>query len=303
MKWLDKFTGADVHIVRYGRRFVIPSAVIFAVGLILFLIIGFNLGLDFTGGAIAYIDAAKTEEAEIREVMVECGVPNYELIMQKGTDGDDVWVLKFNTDADKTAEVNSKLPNVIEQNGISASTRDETIITVFTAVLLALLGILIYMLFRFKFAAGVATLLALGHDVLLMTALVVICRVQINAPFIAALITIIGYSINNSLVIFDRIRSLEKHNTDNAALPDIADKAIKMTLNRTFLTSFTTIVPVIVLVIISLIMGLSSLTDFTLPIIFGLIVGTYSSLFLITPMYCRFEGARLARRYQKAIAK
>jgi preprotein translocase SecF subunit len=304
MKWLDNLKSDDVHITRYGKRFIIPSAAIFLVGVILFIILGFNLGLDFTGGTIVSVNAANTDEAVVKSVMDAQGV-TYSVVLQKGTDGTDIYAIKFNADTQKTNEIITVLENgfdVLESQAIGAAARDETIITVFTAILLALLGILIYMLFRFKFTSGIATLLALAHDVLLMSALVVIFRVQINASFIAALITIVGYSINNSLVIFDRVREFEKHNSDNLALEDILDKSVKITLGRTMITMITTIVPVIILTAVSIVMRLTSLTEFALPIIFGLLSGTYSSLFLIAPMYCRFEGARLAKQRRKALA-
>jgi preprotein translocase SecF subunit len=132
-----------------------------------------------------------------------------------------------------------------------------------------------------------------------MACLVIIFRVQINSSFIAALITIVGYSINNTLVLFDRIRGYENANTNNYSLEQIIDKSIKDTMGRTMVTTATTLVPVVVLAVCSIFMKLSTLMEFSLPIIFGLIAGTYSSVLLATSMYLRFEGARLLSKKRK----
>ena len=171
--------------------------------------------------------------------------------------------------------------------------------SVFWSILAALAGLIIYMLIRFKFTAGMATILALAHDVLMICALMAIFRIEINASFIAAVLTVMAYSINNSLVVFDRIRTFEKNNTENYTLEQIINKSIKTTLNRSMLTMATTLGTLIVLTVISLIMQLTTLIEFALPIVFGLVAGTYSSLFLIAPLYMQFETARLYTKQRK----
>ncbi len=144
------------------------------------------------------------------------------------------------------------------------------------AVSVAVVVILAYIAIRFTLISGVAAVLALLHDVLVMTALTTIFQIPVNSTFIAAVITIIGYSINATIVIFDRIRELER--TPSAPLDDkdLANKAIANTLTRSLLTTLTTLVMIVSLAIF----GNSTIREFALPIIFGLIAGTYSSVLL-----------------------
>lgn len=144
------------------------------------------------------------------------------------------------------------------------------------AVAVAVVVILAYIAIRFTLISGVAAVLALVHDVLVMTALTTIFQIPVNSTFIAAIITIIGYSINATIVVLDRIRELEK--TPSAPLDDkdLANKAIANTLTRSILTTLTTLVMIVSLAIF----GNSTIREFALPIIFGLIAGTYSSVLL-----------------------
>lgn len=144
------------------------------------------------------------------------------------------------------------------------------------AVSVAVVVILAYIAIRFTLVSGVAAVLALLHDVLVMTALTTIFQIPVNSTFIAAVITIIGYSINATIVIFDRIRELER--TPSAPLDDkdLANKAIANTLTRSLLTTLTTLVMIVSLAIF----GNSTIREFALPIIFGLVAGTYSSVLL-----------------------
>ena len=144
------------------------------------------------------------------------------------------------------------------------------------AVAVAVVVILAYIAIRFTLISGIAAVLALVHDVLVMTSLTTIFQIPVNSTFIAAIITIIGYSINATIVIFDRIRELEK--TPSAPLDDkdLANKAIANTLTRSIITTLTTLVMIVSLAIF----GNSTIREFALPIIFGLVAGTYSSVLL-----------------------
>lgn len=145
------------------------------------------------------------------------------------------------------------------------------------AVAVAVVAILIYIAIRFTWVSGVAAILALVHDVLVMTALTTIFQIPVNSTFIAAIITIIGYSINATIVIFDRVRELEK-TPSVATLSDaeLANKAIASTVWRSILTTITTLVMIVALAIF----GNSTIREFALPIIFGLVAGAYSSVLL-----------------------
>lgn len=306
MKWLDKVKNSDFNFARSGKKFIIAPVIIFLVGLILFFIpgVGFNLGLDFTGGAILTVNATDTITKDYVQAKMDTYNIKYTVVEEQNVSGGDTLSIKFNADDRNTTILNELNDyfgeeNVVSRDSIQAQTSNEKVMTVFWSILAACAGLLIYMLFRFKFTAGMATLLALAHDVLMLCALMIIFRIEINTSFIAALLTVLAYSINNSLVILDRVRSFEKNNPDNDTLEQILNKSIKRTLGRCVLTVTTTLATLVVLTIVSIFMSLPTLIEFALPIIIGLAVGTYSSLFLIAPMYYQFETARILRKQRK----
>jgi len=180
---------------------------------------------------------------------------------------------------------------------VSGYTSNITLRNALFALLIAVIVILVYIIIRFTLSSGLAAIIALCHDVLIMIALTVIFQVEVNVSFIAAVITIVGYSINATIVIFDRIRELKKQSSfadaDDAV---IANKAIKDTFGRSVLTTITTLVAIIVLSIVCAIMNVTSMSEFALPIIFGLVAGFYSSVFLSSSIwvYLRKLGKKIA---------
>ncbi len=304
MKLVDKIKNSNFNYVRNGRWFFIAPAVILVIGVIMLAVLGFNLGLEFTGGTIVSVNAnGEHTKAEIEEKMDSFDI-KYTITEEQNTSGGNNYSIKFNA-VDKTETIIADLQSYFNTedwnsaDSIQASTTKETIVSVFWSILAALAGLIVYMLIRFKFTAGIATVLALAHDVLMICALMAIFQIEINASFIAAILTVMAYSINNSLVVFDRVRNYEKNNTENYTLEQIVNRSINRTLGRSILTVATTLATLLVLTIISLVMNLSSLIEFALPIIFGLFAGTYSSLFLIAPLYKQFETARLYTRQRK----
>lgn len=164
---------------------------------------------------------------------------------------------------------------------------------------IALILILVYIIIRFEWLSGVAAVLALLHDVFIMVCLTVICRIPINSSFIAAVITVVAYSINNTIIVFDRVRERKKQFDKNKIIyNDVADEAVAMTFNRTVFTSLTTLIMVIMLTAL----GVVSMRHFTLPILFGLLAGTYSSMFLAAPLWAAMQNGILkyrAKQYAK----
>lgn len=302
MNFLKKIKNLNFDYVRNGRWFYIAPAIILVVGIIMLAIFGFNLGLDFTGGTTVKVNADGVySKAEIEEKMDSFDV-KYNIAKEQSTNGGNAYSIKFNADNADTivTELQSYLgEDYLESTTFSDTTIKETIMSVFWSILAALAGLIIYMLIRFKFTAGMATILALMHDVLMICALMAIFQIEINTSFIAAILTVMAYSINNSLVVFDRVRTFEKNNTENYTLDQMINKSINATLKRSILTVVTTLGTLLVLTIISLIMQLSTLIEFAMPIVFGLFAGTYSSLFLIAPLYKQFESARLYAKQRK----
>ncbi len=163
------------------------------------------------------------------------------------------------------------------------------------AALIACVLMLLYITIRFEFFTGAAAVICLLHDVLIMLAFYAIFRMPMNANFIAAMLTIIGYSINNTIVVFDRIRENQKKalRSDYKVL---VNTSLKQTLNRSLFTTLTTIVPVIMLYVL----GVDSIKDFALPLMVGLLAGTFSSVLLAGPIWYAMKTAAKNRKLKKA---
>ncbi len=174
----------------------------------------------------------------------------------------------------------------VETQVISESQANATVRKAFIAVAVAVVVILIYIALRFNLLAGVSAIVALLHDVLIMVALTTIFQLPVNMTFIAAIITIVGYSINATIVVFDRIREINAlpSNMEKTDV-EIANEAIAGTLSRSILTTLTTLVMIIILAIF----GSSAIRDFALPIIFGLLAGLYSSVLLSAPLWVKLR--------------
>ena len=184
-----------------------------------------------------------------------------------------------------TADLSSNEFAAFVANGgiTTASATSELLMNSFIALLVAVVLILIYVAIRFEITSGLAAILALFHDILITTSFMLIFQIQINTPFIAALITILGYSINNTIIIFDRIREnlkLSKNlgKIDNYA---IADKSVRSTMVRTILTTLTTFIMIFFITVI----GVSDIQQFAFPIMIGILAGFYSSNFLTTGLW------------------
>ncbi|MBR7091429.1 MAG: protein translocase subunit SecF [Clostridia bacterium] len=285
---------------KYTKYFLMLSATIFLIGLIMFCVLGFNLGMDFTGGSVLEVKVGEEISQDgkfnelsddIENILADNGV-HASSIQMKGTGEEASIEVQYQTPAgvENMEDVNTTICDTISSelgysasaNFKSATSTSETLTYALMAVFLALIAMLIYIAIRFKLLSGIATIVILLHDVLLMCALVAIFRIEVNASFIAAIITILGYSINNTIIIFDRLRE----NTSKASLThlspmQIADLSVKQTLNRTINTSITTIMAVFLLAVV----GVPSMTEFVLPILFGLLVGTYASIFISAPIW------------------
>lgn len=167
---------------------------------------------------------------------------------------------------------------VINGGVTTANATTELMMKSFLALFVAIVVILIYVAFRFELTSGLSAILALFHDVLVTASVMLMCRVEINTAFIAALITILGYSINNTIIIFDRIRENVKMSKNLGKIDNyaIADRSVSSTMMRTVLTTLTTFVMIFFITVI----GVADIKEFAFPIMVGILAGFYSSVFL-----------------------
>ena len=318
---IKRFMDPNFQIVKRAKWFSIAPAIIIFAGLMVVLIFNFNLGLDFTGGRIVNITGFETNEfAQVRQIvtqeMNDAGITGLHIQQEERVEGGTIMAIRFPNPAvlnDKSGleitaffeslqdTINARLTTettlisshieIGEAESISASASQERMLNVFMAVTLALLGIFFYMLFRFKVNSGIAAIVGLFHDVLIMASLVAIFQIQINFIFVAAMITIIAYSLNNTLVLFDRVRSKERQVETRLTPEQIMDASIKETFVRQLATTVSTIIPVVILAIL----GVPLIREFAIPIVFGLVAGFYSTIFLTSALYVRFENARIRK--------
>lgn len=272
---------------KYKLWFSISGAVIL-VGLVVMLMNGLNFGIDFTGGTMMQIDLGKmVEVSEIKDVIAEFDL-NADIV-HAGTESNEVIIkTKASLSNDKRIEIFEALQTEYgladnafrgaEQFGpsIGAEIRNRALL----AVVIASIAMLLYISVRFETVFGLAAVIALIHDVLILLSIYAIFRIPVNSSFIAAILTIVGYSINDTIVVFDRVRENVKREKGKTHF-EIADMSISQTITRTINTSLTTLV-----VIGSLfIFGVSSIREFAFPLLAGVAVGTYSSIFIASPVW------------------
>jgi len=286
----------QLQFMNKSKYFMMFSGLVILVGLIIGLVFGgLNLGIDFTGGSILTIELGESfEQTDVEAALSENGIdPSTTQIVtaqdtqavirmqEMGEDMDDATVREG-----IIASLAEKYPAAQggEVESVGGVTTGEIVLNAFLSIVIAAALMLIYIWIRFELFSGLAALTALVHDVLIMTAVVCIARVQINSSYIAACLTIVGYSINDTIVLFDRIReNNKKYHISSKSRSEVADISIRETLSRTINTSVTTLVTILALYIF----GVSAIREFALPLIIGLISGTYSSIFIASPVWVR----------------
>ncbi len=267
------------------------SAILVVLSIVLLFVKGLNFGIDFTGGTTLQFDLAKTKysvdvENEIRDIVKKHANTNDITIQKTGESGVSVKTIEMtNEQSDKVIEDVKKAykleqKHVLANEKVSGTVSGRLIGDSVKAILLAIILMLLYITIRFDFQSGTSAVLALAHDVIIMLGFYALFGFTVNTGFIAAVLTIVGYSINATIVVFDRVR--ENNRMMKKATPDeIADKAITSSYFRAINSSLTTLFTIGVLYV----MGVDSIKEFALPIIVGIVAGTYSSLYIAGPFW------------------
>lgn len=271
------------------------SLVVIAVGVGAALFMGLNLGIDFTGGTMMQIEMGQTVEvAEINSIVEEFDLnPD---VIHAGAEKTEI-ILKTKNSLSNTermniftkvkSEYNLEDTAFIGAEQFGPAIGDEIQGRAMIAVLLASVGMFIYIIFRFELIYGVSSIIALMHDVLILLSIYAIFRVPVNSSFIAAVLTIVGYSINDTIVVFDRVRENVKK-MEKASFSEIANTSLKQTLTRSINTSVTTLLVIGALYVL----GVESIKAFAFPLMAGVLVGTYSSIFIASPVWALFKTAQ-----------
>ncbi|MBQ4874944.1 MAG: protein translocase subunit SecF [Rickettsiaceae bacterium H1] len=266
-----------------NSKFTYSFSVFFILAIIVsYFFYGINFGIDFTGGQIFEIKSLDKpfDSAKIRKDF-ELNEINDAFVQNLGNENEIIIRLKGNNRSDKIKEMFSTQKVEYKKiDFVGAQISSEFIVKGVLAVFLALLGMFFYLLLRFNWSFALSGVICLIHDVIFSIGLFVVTQMEFNIPSIAAILTIIGYSINDSVVIFDRIREYLAKRSKKYDFSELVNQAIHSTLIRTSLTSFTTMLAALPLVIL----GKSTLHDFSLVILFGVFIGTYSSIFIAGPL-------------------
>ncbi len=293
---MELIKNPNLNFVGNRRIAYTISTIIIAVGLISLLVQGLNYGIDFVGGTLLQFRFNREVEVEeVREALEK-------LDLAKSTvqrfSPQEVIIRSPKLSPEEQDEVAKTLGEIfgemelvrVEDVGpaVGADLRRMAV----TAVLVALLGILVYVSIRFEFRPGVTSIVALAHDALVVLGMLSLLQREFSAPVLAAILTILGYSINDSIVIMDRVRENLALRKKGEAFEELVNRSINETLSRTVNTVLTTILPVLAL----LILGGEMLRDFSLTLLIGLIAGTYSSIFVVGSLWVEWEKRKPLRR-------
>ena len=287
-----------------SKFFAAFSLVVILASVVMFTFKGMNLGIDFQAGSDITLATTEVSEKDLRSDLKELKLD--EVSIDVTSSETDIRV-SDELKEDEIAEVESyfleKYNASVDIGVVSNVVKQDLIKNAIFSILISLIGIILYITFRFKFSYGISSVICLVHDALMMVASVILLRVEVNSMFIAAVLAIIGYSINNTIVVFDRVReNLKKKDKENFSkdeLKEVVNISIKDTMARSIYTSLTTLLPVIAL----LVMGSREILTFNVAMIVGLIAGTYSSLLLAGWLYVFFASKKKNNNKKRKVVK
>lgn len=293
----------DTNIDFIGKRKIgmIISLTFIIVGLVSLIFHGGpRLGIDFLGGTLVQMKFDKpVASVDVRSAVSEAGYEGA-VIQQFGDDREVlIRILEAEGSREDAKIISDALGNYFSGNAyeirkvekvgpkIGAELRGNAVL----AILVALIGIVIYITFRFEFKFAIGALIALAHDVIITLGIFSILDIEINLAVIAAFLTIVGYSLNDTIVIYDRIRENIKSMRQDS-YETIVNTSINNSLARTVVTSFTTFMVVSILYI----MGGEVISGFSLAMMIGVVIGTYSSIFIASPVLIEWHARDAAKK-------
>ena len=280
---MDILKNTDIKFVSFRKKSYLISGIIILVGIISFLAQGFNYGIDFAGGSLLQVEFEQKNVtvAEIRNALGEMNLAGSTI---QSLSGSEFVIRTSQTQLQERQKVLDAIENRIgpfqvlrvEMVGpvVGESLKSLTAL----AIIFAFIGIILYITVRFQFKYAIAAIIALAHDVLVTLTVLSLLQKEITIPIVAAILTIVGYSINNTIVIFDRLRENLKLKA-RIPLVEGIDLSINQSLTRTAYTALTTLLPILALYFFG-----GTLSDFALVLFIGITVGTYSSICIAGPL-------------------
>lgn len=287
----------NVNAIKLSKKSIILTIILLVLGITLFLTTKTNFGVDFSGGTSITINNNNTLDKSIPEIIKEY---KYTIEKTKITDNETTITLKEVLDKEDITSLTTNLKDNYNLDSdiyvVSKIVKQELVKNAIKSLIVASIGIIIYIAIRFRFNYAISGIVALLHDIVFTFLFFTTFKIEINSIFIAAILTIIGYSINDTIVTFDIIRDGYKNKykgniTKVEDLDDLVNNSIRRTLSRTILTTITTIIPVIIL----LVFGSKEILTFNIALLVGFILGTYSSIFISNMLWLKLEKRRILK--------
>ena len=280
------------NFFKYTKPFITLSVIIIFAGIIALGVRGVNLGVEYQAGS----DISITTSQDVTKKGLSQDLDKLKLDRQSITINDDEVTIRISDvlDGDKVEEVTNYFEDKYDAKTsigvISNVVKQELVKNAILSVIIALIGIILYISVRFKFSYAVGGVVSLFHDVLIVCALFAVFHLEVSSMFIVAILTIIGYSINDTIVTFDRIREelskVDSKKLKKADVWEISNRAVCETFVRSLHTFITTLIPIVILIF----MGSREILTFNLAMLFGLIVGVYSSIYIATVIFATIEA-------------
>lgn len=298
---IAKVFNKPLQVIKHRKKFFIASTLMVILGIICIGIFRLNPGIDFTSGSrIEVLADQPITTDEIEEDLDELGLDAKSIVISG--ENDEMAVMRYDSviDEDKADELKSyfedKYGNKPNVSVVSPIVGKELVKNALYALGIALIGMIIYVTFRFELFFGITAIIALIHDAFFMVAIFSFTRLEFDLTIVAAILTIIGYSINDTIVTFDRIREniqrQRKRIKSFKELAHIVNRSIVQTMTRSINTTVTTLIAVLAF----LFFGAESIKTFAIALTVGLIAGTYSSLFLASQLWLIWRGKNLKKK-------
>ena len=287
----------NINSIKILKKCFGITIIFLTLGTVYLCINGLNLGIDFRAGTDITVEADKISVKDVKKDLKELG---YNIVSIEKLENKQVYVkLKNELKENDINKVNNtfkeKYEAKTEINVITNMIKQELIKNALYSLIIAAIAMIIYISLRFKLSYAISSVLALMHDVLFVVILFSLFKIEVNTIFIVAILTIVGYSINNTIVVFDRIRenmNKQKGKLTENVLANIVNKSVSTTFYRSLNTTITTLIPVICLIVL----GSKSILTFNIAIIFGLVAGCYSSTLLAGQIWYLIEKRKLKNK-------
>jgi preprotein translocase subunit SecF len=289
----------NIQVAEKSKIWFAVSLILIAISIGSLFINGLNFGIDFIGGTIVTIELNTPFETSDAKALIE----EFDSSADVTYAGEAKTQVIISTKKDLLTEERQALfskfqekynledTDLLSIDTVSPSIGAEMANSAMIAAVVAVLLMLVYITFRFEFMFGLAAIIALVHDLIIVLGVYSIFQIQVNSPLIAALLTILGYSINDTIVVFDRIRE-NRPKFGKYDFASLVDTSVTQTLRRSINTSFTTLLAIGALYAF----GVPAVQDFALPLMVGIVSGTYSSIFIASALWCKIKEFQASKR-------